>query len=158
MKKKPKLCGDTLKILGFAFGKRPNAKEHLKYIKRNFYSKLWIIRHMQNSGASDELLAKIYCAYVHPIVEYISVSYHAILSGGDKEDLENLQRTALSMIYTSRRLSYARALEHSNLETLTSRQKDAVRKFAHKIEMNERFRTKWLAENQKKAALRRQEK
>lgn len=112
---------------------------------------------MQNSGASVEMLIKIYCAYVHHVVEYVSVSYHALLSGGDREDIENLQRTALSMIY-SRRLSYTRALEHSNLQTLTSRREEAVVKFAQKIELNERFRTKWLAENHKKAALRRQEK
>ena len=101
---------NTLKILGFVFGERPNAREHIKYVRSKFYSKLWILKHMSSAGATDELLVKIYCAYIRPVLEYVSVAYDALLTAEDAEVLEDMQRTAFALIY-GRKTSYRRALE-----------------------------------------------
>ena len=60
--------------------------------------------------------------------------------------LENLQKTALKIIYGFSR-SYQSLLEISGLETLNQRRKKAVQKFASKTLQNHYFGNVWFEEN-----------
>ena len=51
---------ETLKMLGFVFGRRPNAQAHVTYIKKKFYGKLWILRNLMKANTAPEDLSKIY--------------------------------------------------------------------------------------------------
>ena len=112
--------GDQMKILGFVFGRTPNAHEHLKYIRAKFYSKLWIIRHMSSAGATEELLVKIYCSYIRPVLEYVSVVYNALITEEESDNLEDLQRAAFALIY-GRKISYKKAIRKTDTKTLYER-------------------------------------
>ena len=37
---------DSMKMLGFTFGRRPNADHHIETLRKKFYGKLWILQHL----------------------------------------------------------------------------------------------------------------
>ena len=131
---------ETPKILGFVFGKRPTAEAHINHICKRFYSKVWVIRHMMRANTRKTMLTEIYAEIIRP------VAYDALLTTEMSRRLENLQKTALKIIYGFSR-SYQSLLEISGLETLTQRRKKAVQKFASKTLQNQRFGNLWFEEN-----------
>lgn len=50
--------GEELKMLGFVFGRHPNAGNHVKHIQKKYYAKCWTLRHLQKIGADEEMLTK----------------------------------------------------------------------------------------------------
>ena len=146
---------DELKMLGFVFGRRPNAWPHINHIKKKFFAKLWVIRHMIKANTSKTDLCKIYESYILPVIEFCSVVYHHLLSQSANNELENMQAIALKTIFGSW-MSYSACLKKSGLTTLEKRCGAAFLKFNQKIEENERFSQAWLKKNAEKN-LRRQE-
>ena len=41
--------GDTLKIVGFHFGKHPNINLHFENMKKKFYARVWAIRNLKKN-------------------------------------------------------------------------------------------------------------
>ena len=137
---------ETLKLLGFTFGRRPDAAAHVEYITRKTYGKRWIIRHLQASGINEDKLVKIYSCYIRPTIEYASVTYHALLTEDLSNKIEDLQKESLKMIYGVK-TSYKKCLEKANIETLKKRRENAVRVFANKNKNNPRVGQRWFAKN-----------
>ena len=145
-------------MLGFLFGRRPNAATHVEYIKKKTYGKMWIIRHMQKANTSKRDLVAIYQSYILPVIEYCSVVYNHLLTTNLDCEIEGLQSAALKLIY-GRRTSYADALKQSGLSTLRWRRQKSFSRFCKKTETNPRFRSDWLRETEKNGRnLRRKEK
>ena len=144
-------------MLGFVFGRRPNAAAHVNYIRKKFFGKLWIIRHLIKAGIEPPDLLAVYTAYILPVVEYCNVVYHCLLNNEMSDDLENMQRIALRAIY-GRGMSYSQVLQQSGLRSLKDRREEAFRKFAIKTESNERFSAAWLTKNPTDRGLRNTEK
>ena len=142
------ICGsESMKILGFVFGRRPNADEHVKHVVGRFYAKIWTVRHLLAAGMDRRDVTEVYSAYIRPIIEYVNVVYHCLLTSEQDKKIEQLQFIALKIIY-GRKLSYRKLLDITGLKSLQERRKERFEKFAVKIEGNERFREKWLPRNE----------
>ena len=89
---------NSLKMLGFTFGRKPTADLHIANLKSKFYGKTWIIRHLQRAGIPGHMLLEIYMTFIRPVLEYASVAYHCILTAELTLTLENLQPYALKLI------------------------------------------------------------
>ena len=92
------IVGDQeLKMLGFHFGHRPTAEVHIEKTRVKFLRKLWILRHLKNANTSKEDLCKIYSVYLWPVLEYVHVVYHCLLTDELSDKLEEMQNTALCL-------------------------------------------------------------
>ena len=90
---------DTLKIVGYTFGRRPGPAEHLKQLRRSYGARAWTIRHLKKMNLPADLLVRIYCSLIRPIFDYASPAYHTTLTDQQSESLERLQRATLKTIY-----------------------------------------------------------
>ena len=130
---------DTLVMLGFCFGRSPNAEAHVKFLTKRLFARMWFLRHTKAAGIDEEKLVKIYCCYMRPIIEYASNVYNCLLSQELSERIEQLQKNCLRIIYGKK--SYGRLLAQAGIQSLKQRRTENFAKFARKIEESDRFRT-----------------
>ena len=148
---------DEIMMLGFKFGRRPNADAHLKYMKRRFYSKIWILRHFKRAGTSAEEILKVYTSYVRPTIEYASCVYGPLLTLTQSEEVEKMQERAIKICYGFGQ-KYENILQKTGLEKLSERRHQALRKLAEKTSQNTRYIDRWYTENNNEKNLRRTER
>ena len=126
---------ESMTILGFAFNHRPNVDAHMDLIRNKFNSRAWLIRHLKRAGIDNRDVRDIYRAVVRSAIEYAVPAFHSLLTVGQSQELESMQRRALKSIY-GYKTSYELALEMSGLERLDLRRNNIVRKFAHQTAKN----------------------
>ena len=136
---------DSLKLLGFRFGPRPNCNLHVKSIRKSFRGRYWLLIHMRQHYYTEDELVKAYKSLVRPIAEYCSVVFHSMLTDKQDEDIERLQATALRYIY-GYGIPYADMRRMADLKTLRQRRIEAADKFALGCVNSDRFR-RWFPEN-----------
>ena len=90
---------DCLKILGFTFGREPNAKLHVEKVIERFHSKLWTLRFLKKSGMCKSDLINVYETVIRPSVQYSSVVYNSLIPSYLSERLESVQRRAVRIIH-----------------------------------------------------------
>ena len=90
---------DSMKMLGFPFGRRPNAEMRVYEMKKKFHAKLWIIRNLASINTSKSELVAIYATFIRIVIEYVSVVYHCLLSKEMDQAIEDMQKTVLKLIY-----------------------------------------------------------
>ena len=83
-------------------------------------------------GVSTEDLLEIYILFIRSITEYCSVVFHSILTVEEATDIERIQKVSLKIILDDNYVSYAAALEMTNLETLYDRRERRCLNFALK--------------------------
>ena len=130
---------DELVLLGFKFGNRPTVTSHVKFIERKVNVRIWILRHLISAGVPLSDVTAVYKSSIRSVIEYASAVYHTMLSMGQRDELERLQRRCLKIIY-GHRTSYAKALEISGLQKLEERRQVSFEKFAHKCATNDRLK------------------
>ena len=54
-----KESGDSLKVVGFTFGRRPGASEHIKALRKSYGARAWILRHLKRAGIDSLSLIHI---------------------------------------------------------------------------------------------------
>ena len=134
---------DTMKVLGFTFGSRPNCSEHVERIRRSIRGRYWLLIHLQQHGFNTDELLRVYTTVIRPVAEYCAPVFHSMLTDREDEQLERLQSTALRYIYGFG-ISYAKMRDLAGgLETLRSRRIALCDKFANKCVTSERF-SKWF--------------
>ena len=134
---------DSLKILGFTFGREPNAKMHVTKLIERFHSKLWTLRFLKGSGMHSRDLRKIYDTCIRTGVEYSSVVYNTLIPGYLSDQLERVQGRAMRIIYGSGE-STASLYERNDVETLASRRDANSLRFANKNKDSERYGKRWF--------------
>ena len=113
---------NTLKQLGFVFGRRPNAEMHVKNLMTKFRQRIWIIRHLKKALVPKEDLMTFYRTFVLPMLDHIAVVYHTLITGEQASRLEELQSRTLKIIFgNGRRHSYTELLEEAGVERLSER-------------------------------------
>ena len=137
--------GDNLKILGFYFGRRPDAAEHIEAIKRKFYSRLWLLRHLRNAGIPNLDLLSLYKSMVRPVIEFAAPVYHTLLTATQRGELDRLQARALKIVF-GWNTSYKTALECSGTPRVEERTRDLFNRFAVKAAASSRFK-RWFPLN-----------
>ena len=84
-----------MKILEFVFGERPNAGAHVDYVIQKYNRAVWSINHLKKARIPNNVLVKIYCSMLRPIIEFCSVVYHPMLT--QEQDV----RIESCLLYTS---------------------------------------------------------
>jgi hypothetical protein len=89
---------------------------------------------LKRANVPQKELLKIYCSCIRPTLEYCSPVFHHSLSGYLSDDLENIQKRALSIINPG--VSYPESLEQANLKMLSERRADTCQKLFDSITNN----------------------
>ena len=135
--------GDGLKILGFHFGKRPDAGEHVDHMVKSFAGKLWSLRFLRRSGMGEDDLLHIYTTTLRPFIDFAAPSYHSLLNKSQTAAIERLQLNAAKIIFGTD-VSYNTVLRSGKLNTLEARRKELFTAFARKTVGNERYSSSWF--------------
>ena len=91
------------------------------------------------------MLLGLYQKHVISIVEYAAPVWNSGLTNSDKNEIERVQKTALSVIFYQK--SYTKKLEMANLDRLGARRDGICQKFAIKTAKNPKFEN-WFKHKQ----------
>ena len=59
------LSTDTLKIVGFTFGRRPGPGAHIRALRVKYGARAHVIRHLKQIGVDQDMLVRIYLSLIH---------------------------------------------------------------------------------------------
>ena len=104
---------------------------------KNAYARMTILRKLNAFEVAMEDLIMIYILFIRSRLEYSAVVWHSSITGGERIELERVQKVALRLILREEYDNYQHALEMSNLETLETRRKALCLKFAKKCSKSE---------------------
>ena len=134
---------ESMKILGYTFGSKPNANLQVDVIRGKAAFKSWSIRHLVKAGVPRPDLVEIYCCFIRSALEYGVSTYGGFLTKQQSDELERLQAKTLRSIF-GLRLSYASCLRLAGINSLAKRRELLFAKFAQRVESNPFFRERWL--------------
>ena len=137
------VSGDSLKILGFTFGRRPTVHEHVNCLLSRLRRRLWAVSNLKFSGMKTGGLLKIYFSLVRSVADFASPAYHTLLTQEQSTMLERIQMRALKTIF-GYDVSYRTILEGHSIPTLHQRRETLLENFAVKASRNERFASRWF--------------
>ena len=123
---------ETLKILGFVFGRKPDISSQIASLSLKFRKRVWVLRHLKKAGIPSEDLVKLYLSLVLPVLDYTSVVYHSMLNKIQEDEIEKLQKLALKIIYGIYGVTYMSLLERSGLVPLKQRRMKFIDNFLKK--------------------------
>ena len=141
----PMYSSDSLKLLGFEFGRKPTVHAQIDNLVSRAASRTFVIRRLAGVKVNKTRLKNIYCSIVRSVMEYSCVTYGPMMAQYEKNRLEKIQRNCLRSIYGFNK-SYAELLDESGLQTLEERRKRALGRFAVKAAANKQF-TNWFPLN-----------
>ena len=90
---------ETLKLVRFTFGRRAGVAAHVEAVTERIRKKMWMLYKLREAGFREDHLYKLYCVYLRSRVEYCSVVYHSMLTAGQCQELERIQRLAVRVCY-----------------------------------------------------------
>ena len=140
---------DTLKIVGFTFGRRPGVGAHVDALRRKYGARAYVIRHLKHqAGLPSEDLVRIYCSLIRPIFEYAAPAFHTLLTEEQSERLERMQRMSLKTIF-GWCTPYEECLQKAGIVTLKERRNELFKNFTRKAYASPRFSSRWFTPHQK---------
>lgn len=131
-------CKDSMKVLGFTFGKKPTMHLHVDTIVKKIRRNYWKLRLLKKFGFNEEELVKTYKSHILPGADYLDVVYHSSLTDEMDERLEQAQVGALRAIF-GYKLSARKLREKAVVTTLRNRRVAHCDKFAAKCVTSPRF-------------------
>ena len=99
---------------------RPGPQAQVDAIVAKFRVRLWSLRYLKRSGMEETYICKASLTYLRPVLEYIGVVIHSILTKTQSDELERQQNRALKIIYGFDKTS-SQVLMESGLESLAVR-------------------------------------
>ena len=133
----------TMKLLGFIFSNSPTAREHIANVRKKFRQRFWTLWNLKRNGFTEEELVTVYKSSIRPVVDYLDVVYHSMLTDDLDEELDRLQNQALKIIFGPRfagqRIGGQRLRALAGITTLRSRRVEHCDKFASKCASSPRF-------------------
>ena len=130
-----------MKLLGFVFNQEPNVSAHVQEIKRKFRGRFWSLIHLRKSGFCGRELMSLFNVFVRPVIEFCSVIYHPLLTKGQSEELEKMQKQAAKLAFGWEK-SYTVICAEQGIETLKTRREKY--NFIIKTLNTERFSSSWF--------------
>ena len=128
---------------GFWFGNRPNVNLHVSKLCQKFRSMLWTLRRLRRSGMSAEDLLTVYKTIHRAMIDFASPTYHPLLTATQSDQIEQLQRRALKIVY-GHEISYKNCLELAQIPLLSERRSKLALNFALKTSNNPKFSDGWF--------------
>ena len=89
-----------------------------KYIVNRANRKLWTLRRLKKIGTKTNDLLDVYYKQIRSILELAVPVWHSSLISHDRNRIERVQKSALSIILGRNYKSYNRALKYLKLESL----------------------------------------
>ena len=152
------VSGDSLKVIGYTYGRRPGAAEHVKSLRRKYGSRAYSIRHLKKASTAEEVLVEVHKSFIQPVFDYASPAFHTILTDEQAESLEKLQWSTLKTIYGFD-VTYKDCLERAGIPTLRERRQILFEKYARKAYEDEHYKGKWFRPKEKSVyGLRKEER
>ena len=102
--------GQSMVLLGYRFDSRPSVASHVDFIQEKVKARAWMLRHLRLSGVPLCDIVKIYASVIRPVVEYVTPAFDSMLTCGQSDQIEAIQRRALKTIF-GYKTSYKQALE-----------------------------------------------
>ena len=125
----------NIKLLGLNISNDLKWNCHVSEIIRKVSARLYFLRQLKRAKVPPKELLTFYTTCVRPITEYACPVFHNGLPQYLSNDLEQLQKRALRIIYPQ--ATYADALVTSNLTTLYERRNMLTVKLFNEITSNE---------------------
>ena len=131
-------------LLGYMLGATPGAHGQVAMLQRKFRAKFWGLIHLSQAGITGQKLFKLYTALVRPVLETNCVVYHHMLTAGQSDTLERMQKLAIRLCHGFGIPTGVHRANH-NIATLRERRIKACQRFVRKtIDSNPRFAEKWF--------------
>ena len=127
-----------LKLVGFTFGTEPGVGAHVKYIRERFRRRVWMLYHLRKAGFRGRPFYALYCVYIRSVIEYCLAVYHSMLTKGQAEDLERLQRLVIRICFNFEDPMETIMMENG-IESLGARRARRCDAFTRKAITNPRF-------------------
>ena len=128
----------SMKILEFIFGTKPNVSEHVNYMMEKFNRVIWQLIHLQRANIEKKTMLEVYKVMLRPFLEYCAPIFHPMLSGEQSERIERQQKKALKIVLGFGK-TYEELLEEANIERLSVRRVHSCTEFAIKMQQSRRF-------------------
>ena len=93
----------NFKILGISLSDTLSWSHHVHHMPSRAFPRLCYIRQLGKSGLSRDDLLAYYKTMVRPILEYAYPVWHAGLTSGESDLLEQIQKRAIRSIYPGSR-------------------------------------------------------
>ena len=139
---------EKVRLLGVTISADMKWHDNTKDIVARAYKKLWILRRLKSIGASPTDLVKVYSKQIRCIMELAAPAWQGSITENERIDLERVQKSACRIILGVNYLSYSRALDSLNLESLDYRRMKLSVKFALKAEKSDKFKS-WFVPKHK---------
>ena len=121
-----------MKLLGTTITNDLKREENTKDLVKKGNARMCLLRAVSIFDPPLQDLKKIYIQYIRSILEQSCVVWHSSLTQEDTENIERVQKNALSVILRSNYRDYENALEKLNLESLKERREKLCLSFAKK--------------------------
>lgn len=132
---------NTLKIVGYTFGKRPGQQAHLDNVGRRVAQRSWIVRNLKKAGVPSGKLVQVYCAMIRPLLEYVSPAFHTCAD--QSEMLERLQKSVMKTIFGFQ-TPYKECLRVAGIQELKTRRETMFDDFTKKAYASPIWRDHWF--------------
>ena len=119
-----------VKLLGIIISEDLKWYEHIAYLRKKGFASLWALRRLKRLGASTNVLLDLYEKQVRSIIEYASPVWGSMLSNDDSDELERVQKAALTIIFGH--CSHEEAIKKYKIKSLSERRVNVLKKFAIK--------------------------
>ena len=107
-------------------------------IYRKSMGRMWLLRRMKTLNLELELILDYYLKEIRPLTEQGVVVWNSGLTKSQVNDLEKIQKVALTIILGGKYLKYEESCEYFNISKLSSRRADLCAKFAVKLYLSPR--------------------
>ena len=132
----------SMKLLGFQLGQ--DVSHHVALVRDKFRRNFWSLIKLRRARITGEHLFRLYGALVRPVLETNSVVFHPMLSQGQREEIERMQKLAIRLCFGNFD-SYKEVVKSRNIVTLEERRRRTIRAFTAKIMKDDkRFAPRWL--------------
>lgn len=134
---------NTMKLLGFVFGREPTVAAHVEEIQRKFRSRFWSLIFLKRAGISGNELFKIFNVFLRPIIEYCCIVYHPLLTTTQSNIIEKMQKQVVKLAFGWDRDYYVVCAEQ-DIQTLKKRRENYIDNFVMKAVRSSRFKEAWF--------------
>ena len=139
---------EEIKLLGVIIRSDLSWEANTNFICSKGYKRLWILRNLKKMHASNEQLIDMYIKQCQSILELAVPVWSAGITKCQSEQIERVQKTAMSIILGNERpMSYRDAFKEFNLTTLEERRVSLCDKFAKKTAASKKFKS-WFQQTE----------
>ena len=144
---------EETKLLGIILTNDLSWSSHVKYMVTKANKKLWALRRLKRLGSKTTDLLDVYFKQVRGTLEQGVQIWHPGITNIQRNKIERVQKSALSIILGQNYKSYNRALKTLKLESLFVRREKLCKTFAKKCEVSPKF-SKWFKRKVKNVTTR----